>query len=53
VRKNYKPYWSNEMQKTHDTLTRTREEAETNSSQENNIKLHQSEAKHLGTKLEC
>jgi hypothetical protein len=55
VRKDYKPYWSNEMQKTHDTLTRTREEAETNPSQENNIKLLESKfkAKHLRTKLEC
>ena len=40
VRKDYKPYWSNEMQKTHDELTRAREKAETNSSLENNIKLH-------------
>jgi hypothetical protein len=40
------------MQKKHDTLTRAREEAETNPSQENNIKLQQSKAKHLRTKLE-
>jgi hypothetical protein len=40
------------MQKTHDALTRAREEAETNPSQENNIKLQQSKAKHLRTKLE-
>ena len=40
------------MQKTHDALTRAREEAETNPSQEN-IKLQQSKAKHLRTKLEC
>jgi hypothetical protein len=41
------------MQKKHDALTRAREEAETNPSQENNIKLQQSKAKHLRTKLEC
>ena len=41
------------MQKTHDVLTRTREEGETNPSQENNIKLQESKAKHLIAKLEC
>jgi hypothetical protein len=53
VRKDYKPYWSNEMQKTHDALTKAREEAETNPSQENNINLQQRKAKHLRTELEC
>jgi hypothetical protein len=53
VRKDYEPYWSNEMQKTHDALTRAREEVETNPSQENNIKLQESKARHLITKLEC
>ncbi|VDI60877.1 Hypothetical predicted protein [Mytilus galloprovincialis] len=53
VRKDYKPYWSNQIQETHDALTRAREEAESNPSQENNIKLQQSKAKHLKTKLEC
>ncbi|VDI25181.1 Hypothetical predicted protein [Mytilus galloprovincialis] len=33
--------------------SRAREEAESNPSQENNIKLQQSKAKHLKTKLEC
>ena len=41
------------MQKTHDALTKAREEAETNPSQENNIKLQQRKAKHLRTELEC
>ena len=40
------------MQKAHDALTKAREEAETNLSQEN-IKLQQSKAKHLRTKFEC
>ncbi|CAG2193511.1 unnamed protein product [Mytilus edulis] len=53
VRKNYKLYWSNVIQETHDALTRAREEAESNPSQKNNIKLQQSKAKHLKTKLEC
>jgi hypothetical protein len=41
------------MQKKHDAVTRAREEAETNHSQENNIKLQQSKATHLRTKVEC
>jgi len=53
VRKDYKPYWCNEIQQTHDALTRAREEAEQNPSQENNIKLQQRKAKHLRTKLQC
>ncbi|CAG2257388.1 unnamed protein product [Mytilus edulis] len=53
VRKDYNSYWSNEIQETHNALTRAREEAESNPSQENNIKLQQSKAKHLKTKLEC
>lgn len=53
VRKDYKPYWSNEIQATHDALTQAREDAELNPSQENNIKLQKCKAKHLRTKLEC
>jgi hypothetical protein len=53
VRKDYVPYWSNEMQKAHDALTRAREEAETNPIQENNIKLQESKTRYLITKLEC
>ena len=53
VRKDYKPYWSIEIQATHDALTKAREEAELNPSQENNVKLQQCKAKHLRTKKEC
>ena len=53
VRKDYIPYWSDELQKTHDALTRAREEAETHPSRENNIKLQECKAKHLKIKLEC
>ena len=53
VKEDYKPYWSSEMQATHDTLTKARKEAELKPSQENNIKLQQYKAKHLRTKKEC
>ena len=53
VRKNYTPYWTQPLQDSHDKLTRAREEAETNPSQENNIKLQQCKAQYLKTKLEC
>ena len=52
VRKDYQPYWSSEIQATHDSLTQAREEAELNPSQENNIKFQQCKAKHLRTKKE-
>ena len=53
MRKDYIPYWSDELQKTHDDLTRAREEAETHPSLENNNKLQECKARHLKTKLEC
>ena len=49
----YKPCLCDEIKKTHDALTRTREEAEANPSQENNTKLQHTKAKHLRTKLQC
>ena len=42
MRKDYNPYGSNEIQETHNALARAREEAESNPSLENNIKLQQS-----------
>jgi adenylyl- and sulfurtransferase ThiI len=53
VRKDYKPYWSSEIQATHEGLTRARHDAELNFSQENSIKLQKCKAKHLRTKIEC
>lgn len=53
VRKDYTPYWTPALQTAHDNLTRAREEAEHSPSQENNIKLQQSKAQYLKTKLEC
>ena len=37
VRKGYRPYWSSEIQATHEALTRARDDAELNPSLENNI----------------
>ena len=37
VRKDYKPYWSTDLQMAHDKLTSARENAESNPSQENHI----------------
>ena len=52
VRKNYKPYWTPTLQEDHDNLTRAREDAEANPSDENHIKLQHMKAKYLKTKLE-
>ena len=52
ARKDYTPYWTSELQKAHDALTEARREAETNPSQENKIKLQETKAKFLRTKLE-
>nr|KAG5710141.1 hypothetical protein BaRGS_006660 [Batillaria attramentaria] len=53
VRKNYTPYWTAELQRTHDELSKAREEAETNPSQDNNIKLQETKAKFLRKKSEA
>ena len=53
VRKDYKPYWCDEIQQTHDSLTRTKEVAEANPNQENNIKLQHSKARQLKTNHQC
>ena len=50
--KNYTTYWTHELQIAHDDLTQAREEAETNPSQENNIKLQEKKARYLKIKLE-
>ena len=52
VRKNYTPYWTAELQREHEELSKAREEAETNPSQENNIKLQERKAKYRRSMLE-
>lgn len=52
ARRDYTPYWTNELQQAHDAVTEAREEAENNPSQENNIKLQERKAKFLRIKLE-
>ena len=53
VRKNYTPYWTPELQKTHDDLIKAREEAEAHPGIDNNNKLQRCKAVYLKTKLEC
>lgn len=52
ARQDYIPYWTDELQRAHDTLTDARREAENHPSQENHIKLQESKAKYLKIKLE-
>ena len=51
-RRNYKPYWSPELQQLEDDLSQAREEAETNPSPETNLKLQQAKAKFLKGKIQ-
>ena len=51
ARKDYKPYWSEALQKSNEALTEARENAEKYPGQENNIKLKECAAKHLRTKI--
>ena len=51
ARRNYRPYWSQELQDLHDALSEARAAAEVNPSQENNTKLQQAKAKFLRHKI--
>ena len=51
TRRNYKFYWSNELQELQDAMSKAREEVETKPSQENNTKLKLAKAKFLWHKL--
>ena len=53
ARKSYKPYWSTELQELEDNMTEARREAETNPSEQNNIKLQASKATFLRHKLQA
>ncbi|XP_012941411.1 uncharacterized protein LOC106012589 [Aplysia californica] len=53
VRKNYTPYWTPELQKTHNDLIKAREQAETHPGIENNNKLQRCKAHYLKTKLDA
>ena len=45
ARREYKPYWSKELQEAHDQLTKAREKAEDSPSQDHNIQLKAASAK--------
>ena len=49
--RNYKPYWSEELQELEDSDNEARENAEQNPSQENNIHLKATEAKYRRTHI--
>ena len=51
ARKDYKPYWSEELKKSNDALTEARENANKYPGQENNMKLKECAAEHLRTKI--
>ncbi|KAK7101835.1 hypothetical protein V1264_020159 [Littorina saxatilis] len=53
ARRDYKPYWSNELQELDDDLADARREAEVNPSQNNNIRLQEAKAKFLKKKLQA
>ncbi len=50
-RRDYKLYWSNDLDVLQDDLSEVRREVETNPSQENNISLQQAKAKFLQAKI--
>ena len=53
TRRNYRPYWSQELQDLQDALSEARAAAEVNPSQENNTKLQQAKAKFLRHKIQA
>ena len=46
ARRNYRPYWTEELQELEDEVTKTREQVENNPTQENNIPLKACTAKY-------
>ena len=53
ARRDYKPFWSNQLQELEDDLNEARNKAEKEPSQTNTILLQQAKAKFLKTKLEA
>ena len=53
ARRNYKPYWSSELEKLQDALSEARKAAEDSPSAENNTKLQQAKARFLRYKLQA
>ena len=53
ARKEYKPYWTNQLQQLHDEMSEARQEAETNPSDESHIRLQQTKAKFLKAKVQA
>ena len=53
ARRDYRPYWSQELQDLQDALSEARAAIEANPSQENNTKLQQAKAKFLRHKIQA
>ena len=53
ARRNYRPYWSHELQDLQDALSDARADTEVNPSQESNTKLQQAKAKFLRHKIQA
>ena len=53
ARKEYKPYWSNQLQELQDEMTKARQDAENNPSDENQLRLQQTKAKFLKAKIQA
>ena len=53
ARRNYRPYWSQELQDLQDALSEARAAAEANPSQESNTKLQQAKTKFLRHKIQA
>ena len=53
ARQNYKPYWSEELERLDEELSAARREAETNPSQDNHNHLQHTKAKFLRYKLQA
>ena len=53
ARKNYKPYWNNQLQELQDEMTEARQKAENNPSDENHLRLQQTKARFLKAKIQA
>ena len=53
ARKDYKPYWSNQLQELQEMMTEARQEAEDNPSEENHLRLQQAKARFLKEKIQA
>ena len=53
ARKEYKPYWTNQLQELQDEMEVARQDTESNPSDENHLRLQQTKAKFLKAKIQA